>query len=59
MDINDLRSVFTLILMITFIMIVFWAWSHKRVKDFREAANLPLEEPEAPGAASENRGDIQ
>ena len=59
MDINDLRAVFTLILMITFIMIVFWAWSRKRVKDFNEAAKIPLEEPEAPRATSEIRGDIQ
>jgi len=58
MDINDLRSVFTLILMVTFLAIVFWAWSKKRVKDFSEAANLPLNEPEAP-PASEIRGDLK
>jgi cytochrome c oxidase cbb3-type subunit 4 len=57
MDIHDLRSIFTLILLVTFISIVFWAWSKKRVEDFREAANLPLNEPEAPRSASETRGE--
>ena len=59
MDIHDLRSVSTLILLVTFIGIVFWAWSKKRVKDFNEAANLPLNEPEAPRSASEIRGEKQ
>ena len=36
--------VWTLLLMIAFIGIVFWAWSSRRHKDFGEAANLPLEE---------------
>jgi cytochrome c oxidase cbb3-type subunit 4 len=58
MDINDLRSIFTLILMVTFIAIVFWAWSKKRKDDFNEAANLPLNEPEAP-PASKTRGELK
>jgi cytochrome c oxidase cbb3-type subunit IV len=58
MDINDLRSIFTLILMVTFIAIVFWAWSKKRKDDFNEAANLPLNEPEAP-PASNKRGELK
>jgi len=30
--------------MITFIVIVIWAWSGKRSKDFSDAANLPFDE---------------
>ena len=56
MDINDLRSIFTLILLVTFIAIVIWAWSKKRKHDFNEAANLPLNEPEAP-PASKKQGE--
>ena len=48
MDINDLRSWHTVVLFAVFIGIVVWAWSGKRRKDFDEAANLPLNEPEHP-----------
>ena len=48
MDINDLRSWHTVVLFVVFIGIVVWAWSGKRRKDFDEAANLPLNEPEHP-----------
>jgi cytochrome c oxidase cbb3-type subunit 4 len=48
MDLNDFRSWFTLVMIIMFVLIVAWAWSHKRAKDFQEAANLPLNEPEHP-----------
>jgi len=36
--------VWMLLMMVTFIGIVFWAWSSRRRKDFKEAAHLPLEE---------------
>jgi cytochrome c oxidase cbb3-type subunit IV len=36
--------VWTLLLMSAFIGVVYWAWSSRRHKDFKEAANLPLEE---------------
>ena len=48
MDINDVRAWTTLILIITFILIVAWAYSKKRKKDFSEAANLPFAETERP-----------
>jgi cytochrome c oxidase cbb3-type subunit IV len=38
--------VWTLLLMVAFIGIVYWAWSSRRHKDFEEAASLPLEEDE-------------
>ena len=41
MDINDLRGLSTLLMMIAFIGVVFWAYSSKRKDDFEQAANLP------------------
>ena len=42
MDINDLRSLVTLLLFVAFIGIVAWAWSRRNKKRFDEAANLPF-----------------
>ncbi|KAA1193371.1 cbb3-type cytochrome c oxidase subunit 3 [Pseudohalioglobus sediminis] len=46
MDINDLRGLSTLLLMVTFIGMCFWAYSKKRKKSFDEAANLPFADEE-------------
>jgi len=48
MDIQDLRSMYTVMMFVMFIGIVLWAWSNKRRSAFSEAANLPLNEPEQP-----------
>ncbi len=48
MDLHDIRAIFTVIMFVMFIGIVFWAWSNKRRSAFTEAANLPLNEPEQP-----------
>lgn len=48
MDLNDIRSWYTVVLFIVFIGIWIWAWSSKRKADFNEAANLPLNEPDYP-----------
>ncbi len=42
MDINDLRGIGTLLVMIAFISICVWAYSPKRKKRFDEAAHLPF-----------------
>ena len=42
MDINDLRGLSTLFLMISFIGLCIWAYSGKRKATFDEAANLPF-----------------
>jgi cytochrome c oxidase cbb3-type subunit 4 len=42
MDINTLRGLSTLFIMLAFIGLVFWAYSGKRKKSFDEAANLPF-----------------
>jgi len=41
-SINDLRSWHTVILLVAFIGIIFWAYSRKRHTAFDEAANLPF-----------------
>ena len=38
MDIGTLRGILTLILMLAFLGIVFWAYSKNRKKDFEEAS---------------------
>jgi len=50
MDLNDLRSLVTVLAFVTFVGIVLWAWSGRRRAAFDEAANLPFTEDEAPGA---------
>ena len=59
MDINDLRGLSTLFLMITFIGLCIWAYSSKRKKTFDEAANLPFadEELNQRTLAEEERND--
>lgn len=42
MDINDLRGLSTVFLMMAFIGLCFWAYSAKRHREFEEAANLPF-----------------
>jgi cytochrome c oxidase cbb3-type subunit 4 len=44
MDINTLRGLLTLALLLAFIGVWIWAWSKRRSADFEESAALPLEE---------------
>ncbi|MCX8087128.1 MAG: cbb3-type cytochrome c oxidase subunit 3 [Rhodocyclaceae bacterium] len=44
MDINDLRTLSTVLAFVAFVGIVIWAWSGKRKRAFDEAASLPLED---------------
>ena len=55
MDINDLRSVSTLLAFVAFLAIVAWAYSGKRKSAFDEAAALPLND-DPPGSSSGNAG---
>lgn len=43
MDINDLRSLVTVLSLITFVGIWAWAWSRKNQQRFDEAAKLPFQ----------------
>lgn len=44
MDINDLRSLFTVLVIITFAGIVWWAYSAKRKDQFDAAARSVLDD---------------
>ncbi|MCP1674659.1 cytochrome c oxidase cbb3-type subunit 4 [Natronocella acetinitrilica] len=58
MDVNTFYGLITLVLMILFGGIVFWAYSGKRKQSFDEAAQLPLEENrDKPARQSEGRGN--
>ncbi|MBZ0106472.1 MAG: cbb3-type cytochrome c oxidase subunit 3 [Sulfuricella denitrificans] len=46
MDINDLRSIVTVVSFVTFLGIVVWAFSGRRKSAFDEAARLPLDDDE-------------
>ena len=45
-DLNDIRAWHTVLLLILFLGIVFWAYSKRRKKSFDEAANLPFADEE-------------
>lgn len=42
MEINDLRSIVTVVSLLTFVGIVVWAWSKRNQSSFDEAAQLPF-----------------
>lgn len=44
MDINDLRSIFTVLAFAAFVGIVWWAYSDRRKQTYDEAAMLPLDD---------------
>ena len=46
MDINDLRGLSTVFVMIAFIGLCIWAYSKKRKTTFDEAANIPFADEE-------------
>ena len=47
MDINDLRGLSTIFVMIAFVSICWWAFSPSRKKSFSDAASLPFADEEA------------
>jgi cytochrome c oxidase cbb3-type subunit 4 len=54
MDVNDARAVVTVLSLVLFLGIVFWAWSSRRRNGFDEAARLPFAD-----ADSEPAGEKQ
>jgi cytochrome c oxidase cbb3-type subunit 4 len=48
MDLNDLRSAYTLLALVLFVGIVLWAFSSKRKARFEQAARLPFTEEQLP-----------
>jgi cytochrome c oxidase cbb3-type subunit 4 len=59
MDAGTLRGLFTLIMLLLFLAICFWAWSGRRSNTFDAAARTPLEpdELEAIDRAGDRDGD--
>lgn len=53
-DINDLRSLFTVLMFAMFMGIVWWTYSGKRKQAFEEAALLPFSDDE-PTEVARNR----
>ncbi len=43
MDAGFMRGIFTVVMLVLFIAVWFWAWSSKRKDVFDEAARMPLE----------------
>lgn len=61
MDINIIRGIILIILIISFLGLWAWAWSRKRKPAFHEASMLPLEEdfgvvPNGKAADAEQEG---
>jgi len=46
MDINTLRGLSTILVMIVFVGICLWAFSGKKKQDFNDAADLPFKDDE-------------
>ena len=44
MDINDIRSLVTVLSFVIFAGIMVWAWAPKRRDEFADAARLPFED---------------
>jgi cytochrome c oxidase cbb3-type subunit IV len=60
MDVNDLRSTFTVLSLLTFVGIVAWAWARGNKESFEQAARLPLGDEEASaGAAVPGKGEVR
>ncbi|WP_422466453.1 cbb3-type cytochrome oxidase subunit 3 [Endozoicomonas sp. ALC013] len=50
MDINTIRGLATLVALVAFLSVVFWAYSSRRKGDFDEAAALPFADDQQEGA---------
>jgi cytochrome c oxidase cbb3-type subunit 4 len=51
MGIGTFRGLMTIILMLLFVGLVFWAFSRRRKKDFEAAARLPLDDDRRPDSS--------
>jgi cytochrome c oxidase cbb3-type subunit 4 len=57
MDINTIRGVLTIVLMIAFLGLVVWAWSSKRKETFDKLSQMPLEEDDGQAAENKSRSE--
>ncbi|NMG74535.1 cbb3-type cytochrome oxidase subunit 3 [Aromatoleum diolicum] len=56
MDINDFRSLFTVLGLTCFLGICFWAYSKSARAGFEEAALLPFTDDDAPASSGGRQG---
>jgi cytochrome c oxidase cbb3-type subunit 4 len=54
MDINDVRTLITVVSFSVFVGIVVWAWSGRQRDSFKEAANIPFADSDLPPQAGVN-----
>lgn len=59
MDANDLRVIITVVLFLSFLGIVFWAYSSRQKERFDEAANLPFADDEMQQKTVEHGDHLQ
>ena len=59
MDGKDLRSIVTVLSLLTFLGIVAWAWSRRNRARFEEAAQLPFADESADEPGRARHGDQQ
>jgi len=59
MDVNDLRSIVTVVSLLTFLGIVAWAWSRRNRARFDEAAMLPFADDPADASGRARQGEQQ
>jgi cytochrome c oxidase cbb3-type subunit IV len=55
MDINDVRSIQTVLALLCFLGIVVWAYSGSAKRRFEEAAQLPFVDDDLPPAAADGQ----
>jgi cytochrome c oxidase cbb3-type subunit 4 len=57
MDINIIRGVLTIVLIIAFLGLVVWAWSSKRKETFDKLSQMPLEEDDEQAPEHDSRSE--
>ena len=57
MDINIIRGVLTIVLIIAFLGLVIWAWSSKRKETFDKLSQMPLEEDDGQAPEQDSRSE--
>ena len=55
MDLNDVRTGFTVVSLVLFIGIMVWTWARQRQSAFEEAARLPFQDNDTLEKAGEGQ----
>lgn len=59
MDINDIRGLATVLAMVAFLAVTYWAYSSRKQKDFEEAAHLPFADNDVPDSQHNKNDGLQ